>query len=148
MDFSDILDRSVDEIEEPKALPMGTWRFSITNGKIKPNNREGGPVGEALFMCKPLEAMDDVSEVELEVLGDQLDSTTAFHKIAIWERRDEWNIIRFLKLVGHELEEGDKLGDSVAKAKGYEFTAYVMHKPNPNDEDNPYVNLTDIKAVE
>lgn len=148
-DFADILERSVDEIEEPRAIPMGTWRFSVISGKLMKgkNVESGGPVADALFTVKPVEALDDVNEVELEAFGDQLDGSRAYRKIGIWDRRNEWDVVRFLNTLGYEFEQGDTLGESITKAKGYEFVAYVKHADNPNDEDHPYVNLEDIKAA-
>jgi hypothetical protein len=147
MSFQDILDRSVDEIEEPGTLPSGTWRFQIISGKLKEGTRDNGPEAEALFTLKPLEPLDDVNEVELEAFGEQLDGTRAFHKIAIWDRRSEWDVIRFLNTAGVELEQGAKLGDSVAASKNYEVTAYVTHAENEKDPEHPYVNLSSFQSA-
>lgn len=147
LSFNDILDRSVDDVKEPVTLPMGTWRFSIISGKLKKNNTENGPVADYLFTAKPVEATDDVSEVEIDALGEDLEGTRVFHKIAIWDRSSEWNVVRFLNTLGYEFEQGDKLSESVAKTNGSEFMAYVKHAENPNDADKPYVNLEDVRAV-
>lgn len=147
LNFEDILDRSVDDVQEPQTLPMGTWRFNIISGKVMKNNNDKGPIGDYLFTAVPVEAMDDVAEVELEALGDAMESTRVFHKIPIWDRSSEWAVVKFLNLLEYEFEEGDKLSESAAKAKGYEFTAYVTHADNPNDEEKPYVNLSDIQKA-
>jgi len=148
MDFNDILNQSTEEINEPGILPMGTWRFQIVSGKMRENKNEGGPKAEAFFTVTPLEPSDDVSEVELEAFADELEGARTYHKIAIWQKNDMWNVVRFLKTLGYDLEEGDKLGESITKVKGHEFMAFVKHAENSNDPERPFVNLENIQAVE
>ncbi len=149
-EFDDILAHSFDEVEEPKTPPAGTWELEVISGKLRKRNGEnGGPVGEASFACRLIKALDDVNEAELVEFGDgAIEVTRVYHQIGIWERRDEWNIKRFLtKVLGVDTEglEGD---EGVAAAKGHRFTAYLKHSLNENDPDNPYVNTEDVRAVQ
>ncbi len=148
MDFKDILNTSVDEISQPITIPMGTWRFKIVSGKLKENKHDSGPIADALFTVTPIEATDDVSEVELEAYSSEMSGDRIFHKVSLWEKRDRWNVVRFLNALGVEFEEGDTLGKSIANSKNYEFVAYVQHAENDKDPERPYVNLTDIRASE
>ena len=144
--FNDILERSVDDIHEPVALPMGHWRLKVISGKLKRSKADNGPVAKYLFTAVPVEPMDDVSEVELEDFD--MEGVMVYHEIPIWDKASEWNVMRFLNTLGYEFEQGDKLAESAAKAKNYEFTANAKHRVNPNDEDKPFVDLDDIQAVE
>ena len=149
MSFADIANRQVEDIQEPKTIPSGTWRLQIVSGKLKEgrNVDAGGPVAEVLFALRPVEATNDVNEAEFEAFADQLEGALVYHKIAIWDKRSEWNVLRFLGTAGVELEQGASFVESIEAAKGFEVAAYLSHGENPNDPDHPYVNVENVQAA-
>jgi len=148
MTYEDILNRKVGDVEEPVKIPMGTWEFTIISGKIKPNTREKGPLAEALFTVKPEHALDDVSVEDLDDFRDKMESTRGYHRIAIWDRSSEWNIIRFLETAGLTLDDEDEaLDKAVERARGARFVARIDHAHNEKDVENPFVNFMDVVAV-
>ncbi len=149
-EFDDILESSFDEVEEPKTPPSGTWELEVISGKLRKRNGEnGGPIGEASFACKLVKALDDVNDAQLTEFGDNgIEVSRVYHQIGIWERRDEWNIKRFLEKVLGVSTEGLSKSEGVAAAKGYHFTAFLKHSLNEKDPDNPYVNTEDVRSID
>jgi len=148
-DFSDILGRSLDEIEAPKTVPTGTWDLEVISAKIKKNTRESGPVAEFQAVCRLVSAGDDVNEADLMEFGESgMETTRGFFRIPIWERRDEWAIKRFitqtLKVEDDEVVLAEDMGGAL---KGSRFTAYAKHRMNENDVDHPFVDWVDPQPV-
>lgn len=149
LDYKDVLDRPVDDIEPRKAPPMGTWRLQVISGKAGPGKGDNGPAAEFRFMSRLILPTDDVSEVELEEFGDGIEGARVSYRVPIFEKGDEWNVVRFLAdVLGVEKEPGEKLGAYAARAKGYEFNGYLKHRDNPNDPENPFVDVTAPTAID
>jgi len=147
--FDDILATSFDEVEKPKAPPIGTWELEVISGKFKKGKGENGPAGKAGFLCKLIKAHSDVNEAELENFGDNaIEVTRVYHDITIWERCDEWNVKRFVENILGVSTAGLSKEDGVAAAKGHRFVAFLKHRLNEDDPDTPYVDVEDVRAIE
>ena len=144
--FEDIFNTSMGDIHEPHIFPQGTWTLKITNGKLTKGTIAGGPSSQANFSLIPVEPKDDVAPAELEAVGDWRE-LRGFHRIPVFTKADRWNIVTFLKKLGIEFGDSDKLGAKVAEAKGYMFNAYVEHGVNKKDPERPFVNFKNIQVA-
>lgn len=147
--FDDILAGSFSEVEKPKTPPIGTWELEVISGKLKKGKGENGPAGKAVFACRLIKPMSDVSDAELEVFGDgAIETARVYHDIPLFERRDKWNVTRFLtQVLGADLADLAP-EDEVKAAKGHHFSAFLKHRLNEQDPDTPYVDVGDVRAVE
>lgn len=92
--YADILNRSWDEIPEPKVLPNGTWLLRGNNVGYFPAKEEGKSTRVAFFYT-PKEAMDDVDEAELDQLGPDYDlADSDVVKQFFINRSKDWDAVR------------------------------------------------------
>jgi len=66
--FSSILDRKASEIEEPKALPVGTY-LVILQGQYQMGQSSQKKTDFIFFPSKILQPQEDVSQSEIEAFG-------------------------------------------------------------------------------
>ncbi len=150
-DFDDILDLAMDEIKPPKVAPEGTWELEVVSGKIRKGKGDRGPAAEAFFPCKLVRALDDVNEAALDAFGqDGVNDTRVYYRIPMFERRDAWNVRRFVeKTLGVSGIGEKKLPEAVEGVKGSRFIGFVRHRQNEKDpEGPPNVDVTSPRAVE
>ena len=148
--FSDIQGRAMVEVKEPQNPPNGTWELEVVSGKIKEGPGGNGPAAKALFRCRLVKALDDVNEAQLMDFGDDgIESASVFFEIPVFERRDEWNIIRS---VGTTLDADvsgiDDLVDIPKEAKGYHFLGLLTDRVNEKDMDHPFLDVTSPRPLE
>lgn len=127
-DYAAILQTSYAELPKVKLLPGGSWLLGGRNAAyIEPKEDKSGKV---LFFYKAREAMDDVSEAELEALGAEYDiaMNDLVHTIYIesdvdWEKK----VIPFLKR--HDgWTPGVNLVEGLKNFKSTVIVAYVGQK--------------------
>lgn len=148
--FSDIQGRAMVEVKEPRNPPNGTWELEVVSGKIKEGPGGNGPAAKALFRCRLIKAYDDVNEAQLMDFGDDgIAEASVFLEIPIFERRDEWNIIRFVgTTLGADITGIDGVIDCPKEAKGYHFIALLADRVNEKDMDHPFLDVTSPRPVE
>lgn len=65
--FASILDEAPTEVDRPKPLPAGTYKFIVGSGEYDKSSKKGTPFVK--FPLKPIEAESDVDEEELKEAG-------------------------------------------------------------------------------
>ena len=148
--FDDILEMAFEEIETPKTPPEGTYELEVISGKLRKGKGENGPAGEAFFPCKIVKAFDDVNEAALTAFGnDGIADSRVYFRIPMFERRDAWNVRRFVeKTLGASVNGATKLPEAVAQSKGLHFIGFVRHRQNTKDpEGPPLVDVTSSRAI-
>lgn len=139
--FSEILSRPMNEVEEPKSIPEGTWELELVSAKSNPPTvRDGEEIaGFILVTHKPIAPRDDVSSAELDLAGgmEALSGERIFTRFYIRDRRDEWSVKRMLEAHGVDGADWD---DAFEQAKGRRVLAYVEHVLNKNNPEKPFVN--------
>ena len=143
-DMQDILKRSMDEVEEPKPAPVGTYTLKALSAKLRPNTGEGDSDFFAQFVYVPTAAHDDVDGAELD--GLDLESVRIFHRIWLADARDDWKLKQHLAKHGVEVS-GRDLDESLKAIKGYEITAYI-EQAMVEGFDTPVNNASGFAAVE
>lgn len=139
--YSDILNRSWDDIPEPKLLPTGSWLLRGNNVALFPP-KEDGQSTRIAFFYQAKEPMDDVSQEELTALGeDYAYSENDIVKQFFINRNKDWDAVRkHLALHGIDTTTTDDNGNTVGKSqadtfkefKGSEVIAYLGVKEYTN----------------
>jgi hypothetical protein len=128
MDYDDILNRSWDDIPEPKLLPGGNWLMVGKNAALVKPKEEGKSL-KILFTFGAKSPVD-VAEDLLDELGDYDVTINEVSHTIYLETASDWNKVRkFLALVGIEMEgsildEAGKLSFNKA-FRGSEIVAEV-----------------------
>lgn len=65
--FASILDEAPTEVTRPKPLPPGTYLCVVGHGEEGKSSKKGTP--QIKFNLKPLAALEDVDEEDLEAIG-------------------------------------------------------------------------------
>ncbi len=81
--YDDILDRSFDELQDDKILPLGFWILRLRNAHFMAP-REEGQSAQILFFYHPVEPTDDVDADELAALGEDYDYTENQIVFKVW----------------------------------------------------------------
>ncbi len=81
--YDDILDRSFDELQDDKILPLGTWNLRLRNTHFKQPSTEGQSA-QVLFFYHPIEPTGDVDVEAMEALGENYDYTENQIVFKVW----------------------------------------------------------------
>lgn len=100
--YEDILNRSVDELPEPKNLPAGSWVLKAQGAARFVPAKDEGQKSQVMFFYEPIEPMDDVDDDDLAALGDDYDYANNTLVYKIWIERDtDWSrVVNHIKLHG------------------------------------------------
>lgn len=130
--YTDILNRSWDDIPVPKLLPVGSWLLRGNNVAMFPPKEDGQAIRIAFFY-QAKEPMDDVSTEELTALGEDYSySENDLVKQFFINRSKDWDAVRkHLDLHGVSTE-GKSQADTFKEFKGTEVIAYVGTKTFQN----------------
>lgn len=123
-DYTDILKTSWDEVPEPKTLPVGSYLLRGSNISFQ-KAKEEGKNPTVMMVFQPKEAMDDVSQDELQALGANYEvaENSIFHRVYI-ERKSDWDKVRkILVKMGVPLE--GSLEESFKHFRGAEVIGYL-----------------------
>lgn len=126
--YEDILNRSWDDIPEPKLLPEGSWLLRGKNVAFFPPQEEGKSARVAFFY-EAVEPMDDVKQESLDALGeDYAYSENDIVKQFFINRNRDWDAVRkHLALHGVDTQ-GKSQADSFKAFKGTEVIAWLGTK--------------------
>jgi len=123
-DYDEILNRSWDDIQEDKLLPVGSWLLKISNISYQKGQGDKDPVVLAVF--NPKEPMTDVDDDQINELGSDYDYTQnrLFKRFYISGDADWKGVKRVLELAGVEVK-GKSIIDAFKEAKGREVVGYL-----------------------
>lgn len=126
--YTDILNRSWDDIPEAKLLPVGTWLLRGNNVGVFPPKEEGQATRVAFFY-QAKEPMDDVREDELAALGEDYSySENDVVKQFFINRNKDWDSVRkHLELHGID-SKGKTQIETFKEFKGTEVLSFVDTK--------------------
>jgi len=139
--FSELLNKPMDEIETPKALPIGTY-LCIVDGQ--PEVKQLGKAGNnaAIFSLKPIQAGADVDQTDLvNVLkGSSLQDKKLRH--TLWLTEDAaWRAKQFL--VEHLGVTAKTMAEALAQSMGKQVNVNLGHRAS---DDGTQV-YSDIKST-
>ena len=127
-DYSDILEKSWDEIPEPKLLPQGSYRLRLKSATSQTGKgKDGKP--SVLFVYEAVEAMDDVDTAELAALGDKYDLSMnqLFYRVWLGSPNDAHRLR--LLLIKHGIDvQGMSVADTLKAVVNSTVVAIVQQK--------------------
>ncbi len=96
--YDDILDKSFDDLQDDKLLPLGNWMLRLRNAAFLPPRQEGQSA-RVLFFYTPVEPTGDVDVDELEALGEDYDYSENQIVFQVWiEGNRSWrDVLTHLK---------------------------------------------------
>lgn len=149
--FSDALDRSMDDIKRPPALPIGNYIFRITKVPEAPREVEGKPYEILKFPCAVVSAMDDVDPDELDAFGKVEGAPASvdfiFNTDPAETRAYESTLARLKDFLARAGVEGSTLKEQIARSANAQFMGEVGHRPDPNDSSNVFAEIRRTAAV-
>ena len=124
--FSDILNTTVDSIEKPKPLPVGSY-LAVVAGPP-----EIGPIGQkqtlaAKYQLKILRALEDVDHVLLNDMGGIRDNQTVNHTLFLTADA-AWRAKEFTEHCG--VEGLSTLGEALGAVQGRQVIVKLKHRPS------------------
>ncbi len=124
--FEEISNMRLDDIEDPKPFPVGTYVWLINGMPESGKSREKQtPFWE--FKLKPVQAMDDVDRTLLDEIGG-LQSGKEM-SLTFWITPDSVSMLRnFLRDV-LSIKGGLSVTQAIAESVGQQFKGHVSHKP-------------------
>lgn len=129
--YDELLNRSWDEIPEPKTLPGGNWLLELRNIAYK------GPTDTAnakvLVFLTPKQPSEDVDSSALADLGDEYDVSENQIVHTFWvEHQRDWQAVRnFLTMLGVDMKGKSQI-ESFKAAKGGEIMGYLDERTYTN----------------
>lgn len=142
VNFADLANTKVGDVEAPKALPPGHYAAIIT-GPMTERRAQSGNLG-AQFPVKLVEALDDVDQEELAEIGGIPEKT---YPLTFWLGANSLFILtNFGQAMGHSsdmnvVELIEALGQG-----GQEFVVSVSREQSEKDPERFYNNLDNAVA--
>lgn len=147
MNFSESLDRRMEEIERPSAVPLGHYIASVTKHpdlEDFESSKTGITYDRVTFQMTIVSPSDDVDPDELEAFGNV--AGTPLRKAFLFSRSEDdkanhdrsmFNLKQFL--ADHlGLGEDMALNEALAASTGAQCLVEVKHRPDPENTEIIY----------
>jgi hypothetical protein len=147
--YGDIANLSWNNIQEPKALPQGSYLLRLRNVVFQPSKEEGKSP-RVMFVHVPREAMDDVDTSELEALGENYDiKENKIFTTTFIEDGSSWYKVKTL-LEKHGAKLSGNVQEDLKKAKNLDVMGYLKVKTFTRDDGSVAQNneVVEFSAVE
>jgi hypothetical protein len=136
-DFESLLDRSADEITEPKNYPVGTWRVrAVSNVSFKKDNNDRDV---AMFAIVGVEPQEDVDPDALDEAGDDYEGVRLFVRRTLETKSDFFQLKKLLETFGVDTK-GKTLKEAGGDVKGNEALAYIGERTYTKDNELHVIN--------
>ena len=150
-DYADILNRSFEDLDKEKLLPVGGYLLKGKSASLFPP-REEGQSARMVFFYTVKEPMDNVDETELAALGEGYDFGENEVSYQIWvEKGRDWAKVR-KHLAKHGLDVSDKvtIADALKEFRGTEVAGEIdldTYTTQAGDEETKN-KIVAVSAVE
>jgi hypothetical protein len=122
--FEEIMNLKLDDVEDAKPFPVGTYIWMI-NGQPESGKSSQKQTPYWRFRCKPIQAMEDVDREALEEAGGlQREMDLDFYITP-----DSASILRNFLRDTLGIRGGLSVTQAVAEATGQQFKGHVRHEP-------------------
>jgi hypothetical protein len=150
--FESILDTPASEVTRPKPIPQGTY-LGMVKGlpRYDKSAKKGTPYSE--YVIQLIEAQDDVDDDALgEALtkgnGDIIPLRDRSQRITFYHTPDAlWRLVKFLKDLGLEAEDGVTVGQLEEQAPGRQLYLHIKHTPS-DDGETMYATIDKTAPVD
>lgn len=142
--FASILDESPTEISRPKPLPVGTYLCVVQPSEEGKSQRQGTPY--VRFPLRPVAALDDVSEEDLELAGG-LEGKLL--RIDYWLTPDAiYRLDEFHEHCGIDISTPVSRRVRNSEAVNSQVLAVVRHRADNNDDTKIYTDVARTAAAD
>ena len=128
-DYDLSLDRSADEVSEPKLYPDGTWKLRCVGTFFRKDNDDHDVVNFIYIGKEPMTNEDgdllDVDAGELEEAGNDYDGNRLFKKFTIETKRDQFDLKKHIAMHGVDVNNTHSLKELAKECRGYEIAGYL-----------------------
>lgn len=145
VDFTKLLEKQVDSVEAPKPLPVGSYKALV--GKHKFDKSAKKQTDFVRFDIKPIEALEDVDQEELEKAG----GLAAMQKVTL--RQDyyltEDALYRLRKFLEENCRlscEGRSFQEVIPETENAEIIVQLKHRLS-EDGQSKYMEIGTIASV-
>jgi hypothetical protein len=142
--FSDILNKRMDEIEPPVPLPVGTY-LCLVDGQPEPKELGKNNTPAVIFNLKFCQALPDVDQRALQdaLKGKNLSDRSIQH--TLWLDDNPWKLKQFLK--DHlRLTDATTPLEAMSQAPGRQVMVNLGHRAS-EDGNAIYMNIKSTAAV-
>lgn len=146
-DFASILDRPSNEVERPKAMPVGTY-LTIVKGQPRLDKSRNKGTDLVEFTHSIQEAADDVDEDALKewLNGDKLKGKEIKNVYYLTDN-SLWRVKDFLSHCGLDVEGKHTLRQLIEDTPNCEVFLTMRHEPS-QDGQNMFARVAGSAAVE
>lgn len=147
VDFSQVLQENIGDIERPVLAPPGTYRMMVTK---HPDILERSEYQIIEFSLKAIEAQPDVDEDELKAFGDV---TSILSRYAFLfptgedatENDTQRSLFRLKTFLEDHLQVDDaakmSVNEALSASTNCQCLATILHKPDKNDTNIFHANI-------
>lgn len=155
MNFNDVLNTPVTDIEKPPLPPFGSYKMIVTKPPVlrQITGKDGTEYDVLDFICRGLEAGPDVDASALEAYGP-VKNIVQTHTF-MFNKSDETAFKTTLSRLRTFLEkhlnlpvEGIELKEALPKAVNAAFMANIQYDPDPRDASNMFARIKSTGPVE
>ena len=133
VDFTTLLNKSIDDVEAPALLPQGSYMMTITGYSTGESQQKKTPYVE--FNLKILAANEDVDQEELAKVNNLQDKTL---KTQFYLSEDSlYRLKDFLSKAGLEIA-GKSFSEVLSEIAGAQIIGIVSHRVNPNNAEQVF----------
>lgn len=124
--FEEISNMRLDDIEDPKPFPVGTYTWLINGMPESGKSREKQtPFWE--FKLRPIAAAEDVDRARLEEIGGLASGKEM--TLTFWITPDSVNMLRNFLRDTLGIKGGLSVTQAIAESVGQQFKGHVVHRP-------------------
>lgn len=149
VNFNDIADKKVADVERPPLLPIGTY-IVVVEKHPETDNVGNGRFDTVDFVLKVVNATDDVDEESLQEYGDITQARVRNRFMFDTEdetkaKRSLYNLRRFMEdHLQIDGVEGMTIKEALSQAVGHQCLAEIKWRM---DRDNPEIQYAEIKRT-
>lgn len=145
--YESITERVLGDITEPKIIPSGTWEGEFISGKAQKSNSETKP-NRAYFPIKFIRPTDNVSPAMLDDFTDEdLVGAKAGWEWPFWDESSIQRLKKTLLGLGVPGDDDTTLAEFYKMAAGLPVRFDLLHEPNHDDPDNPYIRVKNVRPM-
>lgn len=152
MNFTDALDRKLEEVKRPPNLPMGHYIWTVSKAPEQESfesRNTGDTFDRITFQVTCVSASDDVDPDELAEYGNVAGAVNRksflFTQNPEEKAAFERSMFQLKRFLGHcGVDEDLSVGEALQAAVGTQFLGEITHRPDPND---PEVIYAEIRAT-
>lgn len=147
MNFAEIANKKIEEVERPPLLPIGVYRFQNTKLPVVTDKPEWEIVE---FLMRPVEAVDaDITDYKGDIKNAQMRRSFIFDKNdQVAFDRTLFALRQFLEVHLACAEPGSSIKEAMNASVNAQCLGTVQWKADKNDKELFHANITSTAPLE